>query len=51
MMADHDNVQTMKEDNMVLEAERLDDLEVTKAEGNDFTPEDEKRLVRKLDLW
>ncbi|KAI1626706.1 major facilitator superfamily domain-containing protein [Exophiala viscosa] len=47
----NNNIQEMKEENMVLETERLDDLDATKAEANGFTPQDEKRLVRKLDFW
>lgn len=33
------------------EVEKVDDVEVSKPEGEVFTPEEEKRLVRKLDFW
>jgi hypothetical protein len=36
-------------DNFSLQAEKIED--VKKPQALSFTPEDEKRLVRKLDFW
>jgi hypothetical protein len=33
------------------EVEKVDDVEVSKSGAEVFTPEEEKRLVRKLDFW
>jgi hypothetical protein len=33
------------------EVEKVDELDATKAGGEPFTPEEERRLVRKLDFW
>jgi hypothetical protein len=33
------------------EVEKIDDLDASKAGGDAFTPEEERRLVRKLDFW
>lgn len=36
---------------MAEEVEKLDDVDVAKAGSDPFTPEEERRLVRKLDFW
>ncbi|KAJ9605304.1 hypothetical protein H2200_009961 [Cladophialophora chaetospira] len=42
--------EAMKE-TMAVEAERVDDVGTSKSEGDTFSLDEEKRLVRKLDLW
>ncbi|OQV07347.1 hypothetical protein CLAIMM_11797 [Cladophialophora immunda] len=42
--------EAMKE-NIAIEAERIDGMDTTKTEGDSFTPDEERRLVRKLDFW
>jgi hypothetical protein len=37
--------------NLSEEIEKADDLDHAKAGGDPFTAKDERRLVRKLDLW
>lgn len=38
-------------ESMAVQAERVDDVGLSKSEAEPFSPEEEKRLVRKLDLW
>ncbi len=35
----------------VEEVERANDIDRAKSAGDPFTPEEEKRFVRKIDLW
>lgn len=42
--------EAMKE-NLASEIETIHDTDLDKTGRNEFTPEQEKRLVRKLDLW
>ncbi|KIW90543.1 uncharacterized protein Z519_09190 [Cladophialophora bantiana CBS 173.52] len=44
------NDEAMKE-NIAIEAERVGDMDTTKTEGDDFAPDEGKRLVRKPDFW
>lgn len=38
-------------DDLAVQTERVDDISLTKAEAKSFTREQEKGLVRKLDIW
>lgn len=49
--AERSSIEEAMKETMAVETERVDEAGGTKTEGDSFSPDEEKRLVRKLDLW